>query len=100
MALIHLEELGWCLTVVVALTLIGSLQDWVIDCADIEITFFLWRIRDLTERIQRHDGFLVSLLATENVVNPRVQVVGDILGLDALSHHLYKLESILICPFW
>ena len=75
MALICLEELSWRLPIIVALTLIGCLQNWVIDETDIEIAFFLRCICDLAELIQRHDSFLVTLLASKDVVNPCVQVV-------------------------
>ena len=79
MALVSLEKLRRCLSIIVALALICGLQGLVINQTHIEVALFLGRVSDFAESVERHDSLLVSLFAAEDVVYPSVQVVRDVL---------------------
>jgi len=100
MALIGLEKLSRCLTVIVALAFVSGFQSRVTDQAYVKFAFFFRSICDFAEGVERHDGFLITLLAAKDKVDPSVQVVGHILRFNAFTHYLHKLECILVSPCW
>ena len=98
MTFVCFEELRRRLAIIIALAFVGCLKDGVANQTYVEVTFLLWAVCDLAEGVKRHDSFLVSLFAAEDVVDPGVQVVGNVLRLDSFSHYLDELESILVGP--
>ena len=98
MSFVLLEKLCWCLSIIVALTLISSFEIWITHKSDVEVTFFFGGICQLAENIERHHSLLISLFASKDVIYPCVQIVGHILGFNAFSHNLHKLECVLISP--
>ena len=82
------------------MALVSGFESRIADEANIKLAFLLWGVSYLAEGVEGHYGLLVSLLAPEDVIDPGVQIIGHILRLNSLTHHLDELESILICPSW
>jgi len=98
MSFVLLEKLWWCLSIIVALTLISSFEVGITHKTDVEVTFLFGSICQFAENIEWHHSLLISLFASKDVINPCVQVVGHILRLNAFSHYLHKLKRVLISP--
>lgn len=72
----------------------GILFQRIVNVIDVDISL----VKQVMKHINRINGRIALLLATEYQIDPLVQILTNIIAFERLTMHPNKFASILFCP--